>query len=405
MEPQRVFSELKVIDFGTTVVGPSSARVLADFGATVIKVETNTHVDGLRNSPPYKDGIVGMNRSGYFNNYNAGKFSVSLNLKLPKAIEIAKKLVKWADVVVESFRPGVMEKWGLTYEALRALKPDLIMVSTNMLGQSGPHCQFRGYGHHGGAIAGWGSTIGWPDRAPLIPFGAYTDYLSARYVAVAILGALEYRRRTGKGQYIENSQVECSIDFQGPWILDYRINRKSNQRQGNQNADAAPHGAYRCKGEDRWCAIAVATDEEWKLFCRVMGDPPWSKESKFSTHLGRKGNEDQLDRLVEEWTVQYSAEEVEEKMQRGGVSAKVVKNWADMRQDPQLGHRGHFQEMNHTEIGPHTYETFGFHLSKTPGGPQKAAPCLGEHNELVCTQILRLSHQEFAQLIAEGIFE
>lgn len=405
MDSKAVFSQLKVIDFGTTVVGPSSTRVLADYGATVIKVETNTHVDGLRTSPPYPDGIVGINRSGYFNSYNAGKYSVSLNLKLPKAVEVAKKLVKWGDVVVESYRPGIMEKWGLTYEELRKVKPDLIMVSTNMLGLRGPHSQFRGYGQHGGAIAGWGSTIGWPDRAPLIPFGAYTDYIAGRYVAIAILGALEYRRRTGKGQYIENSQVECSIDFQGPLILDYGVNRRLIHRQGNRNADASPHGAYRCKGEDRWCAIAVATDEEWKSFCRVIGDPSWTKESRFSTHLGRKENEDELDRLVEEWTGQYSPEEVEEKMQRGGVSAGVVKNWADMSRDPQLRYRGHFRELNHTEIGPHTYETYGFRLSKTPGGPVKAAPCLGEHNEYVFTGILGLSPEDFGQLRTEGIFE
>jgi len=252
MENSNGFSDLKIVDFGTTVTAPCATRVFADYGATVIKVESIAHVDGLRTNPPFKDGKSGLNRSGYFSNYNAGKYSLSLNLNKPKAVEIAKRLAKWADVVVEAFRPGIIKKWGFTYEDLKKVKPDIIMVSSNMLGQNGPHCQLRGYGAHGSAVAGWGLALGWPDRSATAPFGAYTDGISLRYLAIAILAALEYRRRTGKGQYIDNSQVECSIQFMSPWILDYCANQRLIQRQGNRDPDGAPHGAYRCQGEDRW---------------------------------------------------------------------------------------------------------------------------------------------------------
>jgi crotonobetainyl-CoA:carnitine CoA-transferase CaiB-like acyl-CoA transferase len=405
METNKVFSGLKVLDFGTTVVGPSATRVLADYGAVVIKVETSTHVDGLRTSPPYKDNIPGVNRSGYFNNYNAGKYSLSLNLKLPAAIEFAKRLVQWADIVLESFRPGIMEKWGLGYPELCKVNPGIIMVSSAMLGHTGPHCQYRGYGQHGAAIAGWGALIGWPEGEPLIPFGAYSDYISARYVAIAMLAALEFRRRTGKGMHIDNSQVECSLDFQAPLILDYAAHKRLARPSGNRNPHSAPHGVFRCLGDDRWCAISVSDEREWQAFCKALGTPSWVKEPRWSTLQGRKENEDLLEEKVGEWTGQRSAEEVVTSLQKEGVPAALVTNWEDMTADPQINHRQHFVPLRHSEIGTHVYENFAFRLSETPGGPQAAAPCLGEHNEFICTKILGLTDEEFVELLTNGIFE
>ncbi len=405
MEHKGIFQDLKVIDFATTVVGPSSTRVLADYGARVVKVESITHPDVLRTSHPFKDGKPGVSRSGYFSTYNAGKYSLSLNMNKPKALELTKRLAKWADVLVESFRPGVMKKWGLDYGELKKINPALIMVSTNMLGQDGPFCQFRGYGQHGGAIAGWGLTLGWPDRPALIPFGAYTDLISARFVAIAVMAALEYRRHTGKGQYIDNSQVECSIDYMAPLILDSAANQSVFKCRGNRDPYAAPHGAYRCLGEDRWCALAVATDQEWDAFREVLGSLPWTQDPRFATFVGRKKHEDELDRYVEEWTQKHTAEEVAERMQARGISAGVVENAEDLTKDPQLAHRGHFQVRNQREMGLHSYETFAFRLSKTSGGPQTGAPSLGEHNEYICTEILGLSDEEFVQLLDEGVLE
>ena len=405
MERPTVFEDLKVVDFSTSVVGPSAARLLADYGATVVKVESQTHVDALRITPPYMAGKPGVNRSGFFNPHNAGKYSLSLNLSVPKALEIAKKLVQWGDVVIETFRPGVMKGWGLDYDELVKIRPDLIMVSSTMLGQFGPHRDCRGFGQHGAALAGWATTLGYDDGEAVAPFSAYTDYIGARYVAIAIIGALEYRRRTGKGQYIDHSQAEGSIDFLTPLVLDYQANRRLPEIMENRDPYAAPHGAYRCKGEDRWCVIAVSTVEEWRKFCRVISNPSWTGDSRFATLTERKRNEDELDRFVESWTMNHTPEEVVGMMQKGGVAASVVANSKDLAEDPQLLHRKHYEVLEHTEIGPHSYENFAFRLSKTPGGPRAAAPCLGEHNAYVCSEILGLSDEEFVQLLTEGVLE
>jgi benzylsuccinate CoA-transferase BbsF subunit len=247
--------------------------------------------------------------------------------------------------------------------------------------------------------------VGYRDDDIVAPFSAYTDYIGARYVAIAIIGALEYRRRTGKGQYIDHSQVECSIDFLAPLVLDYEANKRLPERVENRDPHAAPHGAYRCKGEDRWCVIAVSTDEEWKKFCGVMSYPPWTGDPRFTTLSDRKRNEDELDQFVENWTVNHTPEEVVEMMQKGGVPASVVANSKDLAEDPQLRHRKHYEVLEHSEIGPHSYENFAFRLSKTPGGPRTAAPCLGEHNAYVCSEILGLSDEAFVQLLTEGVLE
>jgi len=405
MEGSSVFEDLKVADFSTSVVGPSAARLLGDYGATVVKIESQTHTDALRVTAPYMGRKAGINRSGYFNNFNAGKYSLSLNMRVPKALEIAKKLVQWADVVVETFRPGVMRGWGLHYEELLKIKPDVIMISSSMSGQSGPYRDYRGFGQHGAALAGWGTTVAYPDDDAVVPFAAYTDYIGTRYVAIAIIAALEYRRRTGKGQYIDNSQVECSIDFLATGVLDYQANGRLPERLGNRDPSSAPHGAYRCQGEDRWCVIAVSTHEEWQKFCTVIGRPPWTKDPRFNTLSDRKKNEDDLDRLVERWTANHAPEEVVERMQKEGIAAAVVANSKDLAEDPQLLHRRHYDLLTHSEIGPHHYENFAFRLSKTSGSPRTAAPCLGEHNASVCTEILGVSDEEFIQLLAEGVFE
>ena len=405
MDHALIFEDVKIADFSTSVVGPAAARVLADYGATVVKIESQTHVDALRVTAPYMGKKPGVNRSGFFNNFNAGKYSLCLNLRMPKALEIAKRLAQWADVVIETFRPGIMKRWGLDYETLVKIKPDLIMVSSTMLGQSGPDKAYRGFGQHGAAIAGWGSTLAYPDDEAVVPFSAYTDYIGARYIAIAVIAALEYRRRTGKGQYIDNSQVEGSIDFLTQGVLDYSANQRLPQRLENRDPSFAPHGAYRCQGQDRWCVIAVATDQEWDRFCRVIGNPSWTAEPKFKTLPDRKKNEDELDRRVQSWTAKRTPERVVERLQGAGIAAALVANSKDLAQDPQLAHRKHYVDLEHSEFGLHGYENFAFRLSKTPGAPRAAAPCLGEHSAYVCTEILRFSDEEFVQLLTEGVLE
>jgi benzylsuccinate CoA-transferase BbsF subunit len=400
-----VFSGLLVLDFCTTVTGPGAAMSLANYGATVIKVESQAHVETLRISAPFAGGKVGINRSGYFAEYNAGKLGLALNMTTPKGVEIAKRLVAHADVVMESNRVGVMKKWGLDYEVLKKVKPDLIMISTTTLGQYGPHCMFRGYGTQGAAMSGWGNLIGWADRAPTSSFGAYTDSISIRYVAIAVIAALEYRRRTGKGTYIDHSQAECSLQFQVPLFLDYAANGRLTKVDANRDPNAAPHGAYRCLGDDRWCAIAVTNDDEWQAFCKVIGSPSWTKKKEFTTFSDRKAHEDDLDTLVEQWTVQHKAEDVMRLMQEAGVGAALVESSEDMFNDPQLQHRKHFVRHNHAEMGLSVYEDFSYRLMGTPGGPSGPAPCLGEHSEYVCKEILGMSDEEFVQLLTEGVLQ
>jgi len=402
---KQILDGIKVVDFTTTAVGPSAVRFMVDHGAEAIRIESNTHPCILRTAPPYKDGKPGINRSGYFAYYNAGKYSLALNLKKPEAVAVAKQVIKWADVVVESFTPDVMKRWGLNYEALRKIKPDIIMVSTTQLGQWGPHCSFRGYGNQGAGVGGWGPTTGWPDRDPVAPFSAYTDFIAHRYVLIAILSALAYRRKTGKGQYIDNSQAECSLEFMAPAVLDYTVNGRVMSQQGNRDPYAAPHGAYRCRGDDRWCAIAVTSDKAWRAFVKAVGNPPWTEDDRFTALTGRKENEDELDRLVEAWTINYSPEEVTHTLQTTGIPAGTVQAAEDLFQDPQFKHRHQFRVLDHPEIGPHTYGSVGFRLSKTPGGPRRPAPCMGEHNEYVCTNMLGMPDKDFLKLMEEGVFE
>lgn len=389
---------VKVADFSWIIAGPMITENLAAYGAVVVKIESSKRPDLLRVTRPFKDSKAGLNRSGFFAYYNANKYSLSLSLDHPKGLEVAKRLVLWADVVVESFAPGVMEKLGLGYEDLKSIKPDVIMLRTSNLGQTGPFARQPGLGTHLNALAGVLRLTGWPDRPPAPPQVAYTDYISSKYATTMLVAALDYRRRTGKGQLLDVSQLETVIHLMAPVILDQVVNNRESSRVGNSCPFAAPHGAFRCKGDDRWCVIAVFTDDEWESFCRVINNPPWIKNPKFATITGRKENEEELNRLTEEWTINFSAEEVMSMMQSSGVSAGVVKSPEDIYQDPQLRHRNLFQELNHKEIGSFPHLGQASTLSKTPAELLTPAPCLGEHTEFVCKELLGMSEEEFIDL-------
>jgi len=298
-----------------------------------------------------------------------------------------------------------MQKWGLDYEELKKIRPDIVMISLSNQGQTGPHARHPGIGYQLTALAGFGHITGWPDRGPAVPYGAYTDYIAPRFAAAALIAALDYRRRTGMGQYLDLSQYEAAIHFLSPLVLDFTANGHIAQRAGNRCSYAAPHGAYQCRGEDRWCAIAVFTDEEWQGFGHALGNPEWTDDPKFANLRGRKENEDELDSLVSQWTCDLTAEEVMTRMQEAGVPSGVVATCQDLFEDPQLEYRHHFWWLEHPEIGRHAYSGTAFRLSKTPAKGRTAAPCLGEHNEYVYTKILGMSDQEFLELLAEGVFE
>jgi benzylsuccinate CoA-transferase BbsF subunit len=395
---------VKVADFCWVWTGPTTTKVLADFGATVVKIESNRRLETWRIQPPFKDNIPGPNRGAIFNSINTSKRSVTINLAHPKGLELAKKFVAWADVVTENYAGGSMERMGLGYEVLRQIKPDIIMLSSALMGQTGPWHNSPGYGDQLTAISGMSEISGWPDRIPG-EVGFYTDYVAPRFNALTVLAALDYRRRTGKGVYLDIAQHQSSVHFIAPVVLDYVVNKRVASRQGNEDDYAAPHGTYPCKGVDRWCAVAVFTDEEWQKFCQVIGQPAWTKDPRFATLQARKENEEELNTLVAAWTVNYTDREVMTRLQTAGVPAGLVANAEDqMEHDPQLKYRHFYWELEHPEIGKYRAPRQPCVLSKTPCEIRRA-PLIGEHTEATLKEILGMSDEDIAQLVIEGVLE
>ncbi len=402
---KKLLEGIKVADFTWLVAGPLMTSILGEYGAEVVRIEGRSRPDVHRTGGTFKDGIPGLERSGLFLITNSNKLGVALNLAHPKGVEVAKRFVAWADIVTENFAGGVMKRMGLGYEELKKVKPDIIMFSTSMQGQTGPHASFPATGSQLGALSGFCQINGWPEGEP-ISVGVYTDFIVPYYGISILLAALLYRRRTGKGQYIDLAQCETALQFMAPLILDYTVNQREAGRMGNRSTYAAPHGAYRCRGEDRWCAIAVFTDKEWESFCKVVGNPAWTKEPRFSTLLARKENEDELDRLVKEWTINHSAEEVMSMMQAAGVAAGVLETCEDiMEHDPHLRHRHYFREVDHPVVGKYRAHGNAFALSKIPTTEIRHAPLMGEHNEYALKELLGMSDDEIAELVIEGVLE
>ena len=397
---------MKIAAFSWAMVGPLTLKFFADYGATVIRVETSLRPCVTRTSAPYKDNVPGINRSGYFNHFSANMMSLSLNMKTPQGLDVARELVAWADVVMENFTPGVMDKWNLGYEKLKKIKPDIIMVRQNGFGIEGPYKNLAAFGMILAAIAGIPNYIGWPDGGPLpIGVGAYTDSISPRFASAALIAALEYRDKTGKGQLIDLAQFETALHYLTPGLLDTAVNDREPTRNGNAADFAVPHNVYACEGEERWCTIAVTDDAQWTALCEAIGKPEWVTDSRFDTLELRKENEKVLDAEIEAWTISRTPEEVMTELQAAGVAAGIVENAADVFEDPQLRQRGLFWPMRHTEMGIFTHLGTSMVLSKTPAQGIRSSPCIGEHNEYVLTKILGKSDEEFVELLASGALE
>jgi len=399
-----VFEGVKIVDFSWILAGPMVSTYLGAYGATVVRIESNTIVDGLRTSAPNKDGVPGVDRSGFYGYINPNKYSITLDLGNPKGRELAKRLVLWSDIVNENFVPGTMEKWGLGYDELTKIKPDIIMVRSSIAGQTGPWAKRRGLGILAASQAGFSSITGWPDGKPCTSYIGYTDFISPRFCITALIAALSHRRKTGKGTCIDVSQFEPALHFLAPVALDYSVNQRVAKPHGNSSTYMAPHGIYRCKGDDRWCAISIWSGDQWRAFCDAAEHPEWSVDPRFSTLLSRNKNETELNRLVEEWTRERSPEQIMETLQARGVPVGVVKNIKDLTEDPQLKSRGHIWWLDHPVMGaiPHMSSTVV--LSKTPAQPKSPSPCLGEHTAYVCREFLGISDDEFINLMEEGAF-
>ena len=389
-----VLKGLRILDFTWVLAGPYATRILADFGAEVIKVQARKIARGAE-----------LNTSGYFNTWNRNKLSITLDLSRPEGRELALKLVRVSDVVMENFTPRVMPNWGLNYENLKRVKPDLIMVSMSGMGQTGPWRDFSVFGPTIQALSGITYLTSFAPDSPIGLGYSYADHVAGLFAALAVLAALEYRDRTGEGQYVDISEYEAMCALMGPAIMDYTVNLNLVMPQGNHPDYAldAPYGCYKCRGEDRWCVIAVFTDGEWQALCRVLGNPPWTKEERFSTLWQRKKHIEELNELLEQWTAQHSPEEVMDLLQGAGVPAGVVKDASELAEDPQLVARNFFIEASHPVLGKVTFDSTPIRLERTPAKFARAAPLLGQDNRYVYQELLGIEAQELSRYIEDGV--
>jgi crotonobetainyl-CoA:carnitine CoA-transferase CaiB-like acyl-CoA transferase len=397
---------LKVADFSWVVAGPVVGRALADFGATVVRVESSKRVETARLMQPFYDGVAGSENSALYGTCNAGKLGVTLDLAADEGRAVARDIARWADVVVESFSPGQVRKWGLDYESLRVDNPSVIMLSTSLMGQTGPSAKLAGYGNIGASMSGYQDLVGWADRPPIGPFGPYTDYVGPRFSLVALLAALDRRRRTGEGCYLDVAQSEIGVFLLSPQLADYFDRGTVAVRRGNADERFAPHGVYPCRAEsggDRFVAVAVCTDPQWISLAGVLGRDDLAQDAHYATAAVRLGHAAELDGLVAAWTSQHDAEKAETLLQDAGVPAHVCSSSADWTQDPQLAHRGHLVSLPHPRFGTATVEGPRYLMSETPGRVTQPAPEFGRDNEYVLRTVLGYDQHRYDELAAAGV--
>jgi benzylsuccinate CoA-transferase BbsF subunit len=385
MTTRSVLHNVRVLDFTRVLAGPYATRLLADFGAEVIKVQPVL--------PP--EGEDAFSR-GYDNTWNRNKFGITLNLDKPEGVEIARRLAAACDAVVENFTPRVMANWGLDYKNLKKARPDIIMLSLSMMGQTGPWRDYTGFGPTVHALSGLTGLTAFPGGPPLGPGFSYADHAAGLYASLALLGALERRRRTGEGQHIDISQVEVMVGLMGEAFP----GEKSPGPAGNRSPLAAPHDVYRC-ADGRWCALAVFTNGEWRGLKRALGNPARAGDEKFDTPAGRLENRDELDALMAAWTGERSAAEVMSRLQENGVAAGVVQDAADLARDPQLKARG-FLIARPWPGQPFT-DAIPVRLSESKAAYRRPAPHPGRDNDEVYGRLLGMAPEEMAALREAGV--
>jgi crotonobetainyl-CoA:carnitine CoA-transferase CaiB-like acyl-CoA transferase len=400
--PSSPLDDVRILDFSWVMAGPWTTRVLADYGATVVKVESMKRPDLVRFLPPFHRGLPGVENSAGFWSINAGKRSLALDLGHPEARRVVLDLVRWADVVLESFSPRAMRNWGWDYASLAAIKPDLIMVSTCLFGQTGPLSSMAGYGTMGAALGGLVAPTGWPDRPPCGPFGPYTDFIAPRFTVAAILAAIDDRRRTGEGQHIDQSQVEGALQFIAPHLLDAQVNGRALDRVANDDPAMAPHGVYATAGDDEWVAIAARDDRDWRALCRAIDRSDLAGDPRFATLDGRRRHRDLIDSELSAWTTSRAGAEVETRLQNAGVPAHAVLGTVAASGDPQVLHRRHFLRVPHGEHGEVPVESSRAELSRTPARVTRAGPVLGEDTDFVLRELLGYEPSEVQRLRASG---
>jgi crotonobetainyl-CoA:carnitine CoA-transferase CaiB-like acyl-CoA transferase len=396
---------IRVVESGFAAAGPLVGKYLANFGAEVIRLESRLAPDVFRSTyPPFKDNRPGPDRAAMFAFYNDGKRSATLNLKHPRGVELARRLILTADVFIESFTPGTVARLGLGADTLRAEHPGLVVLSSCNQGQTGPHAFHPGYGSQLSALPGFVHLLGEADSSPVLLYGPYIDYIAVGYGTIAVLAALERRRRTGAGCTIDLSQYEAGLQFLAPGVLEFASTGRIPGRVGNADAVAAPHGVYPCAGVERWCALSVWSDGEWERLGAAIGDPALSGDPALATSAGRRAARADLDRWIADWTRTRQRDEVVAVLRAAGLRAAPVLGISELFDDPQLRHRAFWPTVEHPVIGPMHLMSAPFRLSATPSVQQQAGPTLGADNALVFGGILGLTSEERATLESDDVF-
>lgn len=371
---------------------------LAHLGAEVIRMESMRRICTLRMLPPWPGGQPGINRSGYFNQYNQGKRSIQLDISKPEGKEIAKRIVAISDIAAENFASGVMDRLGLGYDELRKVKEDIIMISMSGYGQTGPEKDYVSYGPAQVPLSGMSSLTGYAGWQPMHVGMSYGDPNAGLHAAFALIAALFHREKTGQGQYIDMSQWESTMVVLGEGIIEYTMNGTQPPRMGNRLPHMSPHGIFRCQGDDRWVSIACGSEDEWRALCAAMGKRELADDPRFNTLAARKANEDDLEAIIEEWTSSRDPFQVTRDLQAVGVAAFPPLMNREVLEDPHMNERNFFVEKEHPEVGVRKHAGIPWKFSGTPLEVQRAAPVLGQDNDYVYGELLGMSAAEIEEL-------
>ena len=408
--PRLPLEGIRVADFSWIINGPQIAQWLATMGAEIIKIESNIYMDIARNNPAgMADRVSGPNRNGYFHALNYGKKAITLNLASEKGRALADEIIRKSDFVLECFPTPAAKKLGITYDRVRAVKNDIIMISVSLLGKTGLEpASWVGWGPMACCFVGMFDAQGYPDPGnpkppPRQTGGTWPDYAIASAVTFHVLAALRHRNRTGEGQWIDASMGETVIGQMPEWYMDYFMNGRDRRARGNRDDVMAPHNTYRCAGEDKWIAIAVATQAEWEALCRAMGDPEWTRDAKFADQYSRWKHSDELDAQLAKWTRNHEHLALAKKLQAAGVAAGPVLDSVEIHDDPHLWEWGFFRKIDHREVGERILPNMPVRMSNLPELNYSMPPDLGEHNREIFGGLLGLSDAEIKMLMEQKI--
>ena len=399
---------VRVVELTAAMAGPWIGRFMAACGAEVIRVESRRHPDVVRLYVPPRTPELGIQprASPWFTDWNAGKRFVALDLARPRAVDLFLRLVARADVVVSNYSPGVMARLGLDYESLRRANEKIVVFATSGYGDSGPCSSYVTWGPNIEALSGLATLSGFPHRECAITQYAYPDVLTALHGLFAVMCALDHRRRTGQGQYIDLAQLETTVAAVGDVMMEQLANGREPARLGNRSHAFAPHGCYRCQGDDRWCVIAVRDEAEWIRFCDVIGEPAWKDDPRFSDRARRLAHGEELDELIERWTAARPDYAVMALLQGAGIAAGVVQHVGDLaREDRQLAARHFFEEVEHLQKGTVVATGVPLGLTATPPHTGRSGAAVGEDNDHVFGTLLGMSAEEIRACIDDGAIE